>query len=325
MRKGEEISPQIMGKETGMEQMNLFGGLDEKIQRSTDIIKLAADMSEHYYHKPLLIAYSGGKDSEVLADLAIKSGVPIEISNSHTTVDAPETVYHIRKQFAKWRAMGIPCEIRYPTYKGKRTSMWELIPRKGIMPSSWARYCCAVLKETDGKHRLTALGVRNSESVNRANRSAYECIGKNKESSIHKSYEDTAEVYQEDLDDSPYGECRFIERAKKGGKIVTNPIIDWTDDDVWAYIQNNGVTYNPLYDECFRRVGCVGCPLAGGKKMRHEFERWPKYEQLYRRTCRKLYDTLKANGKAFYLTKSPTSIEARNGDEIFEWWINVRR
>lgn len=308
-----------------MEQMNLFGGLDEKIQRSIDIIKLAADMSEHYYHKPLLIAYSGGKDSEVLVDLAIKSGVPIEILNSHTTVDAPETVYHIRRQFAKWREMGISCEVRYPTYKGKRTSMWELIPREGIMPTIWARYCCAVLKETGGKRRITALGVRRSESVNRKDRAAYEIIGKNKESAIRKTYEDTAEVYQEDLDDSPYGECRFIEKAKRNAKISANPIIDWTDEDVWAYIRDNGVIYNPLYDEGFSRVGCVGCPLAGGKHMRRDFERWPKYKALYRRACQKLYDTLKAQGKAFYITASSTNIEAKSGDEIFDWWINVRR
>lgn len=201
-----------------MEQLKLVGGLDEKIEQSIKIIRLAAEMSEHYYHKPLLIAYSGGKDSEVLADLAIRSGVPIEISNSHTTVDAPETVYHIREQFRRWRDMGIPCEIEYPKYKGKRVSMWNLIPAKELMPSMWARYCCQVLKETHGKKRIVATGLRASESVNRKDRKEFEALGKTKSDAVRKTYNDAAEVYQEDLEDSPYGECRLIEKAKKGGR-----------------------------------------------------------------------------------------------------------
>lgn len=157
-----------------MNELKLIGEMDEKVERSIKIIRLAAEMSEHYYHKPLLIAYSGGKDSEVLADLAIRSGVPIEISNSHTTVDAPETVYHIRKQFAKWTEMGIPCTITYPVYKGKHTSMWALIRLKGMLPTPLIRFCCDILKESTGKKRFTALGVRLSESAKRRDRADFQ-------------------------------------------------------------------------------------------------------------------------------------------------------
>lgn len=199
-----------------MEQMTLFGGLDAKVSRAMDIIRLGAELSDHYFHRPLIIAYSGGKDSEVIVDLAIKSGANIEIHNNHTTVDAPETVYHIRKQFAKWREMGYNCEVVYPTYNGKRISMWELIVKKGILPTSWARYCCQVLKESNGKNAITATGVRRAESSNRHDRLEFEALGSTKQTAIRKTLEETAEVYQEDLDDSPYGECQLITKAKRG-------------------------------------------------------------------------------------------------------------
>ena len=52
-------------------------------------------MSRQLYEMPLMITYSGGKDSDVIAELAIRH-LPhddFEIVNSHTTADAPETVY----------------------------------------------------------------------------------------------------------------------------------------------------------------------------------------------------------------------------------------
>lgn len=117
----------------------------------------------------------------------------------------------------------------------------------------------------------------------------------------------------------------MIKKAKRHTKIVCNPILDWTDEDVWNYIRANNITYNPLYDEGFTRVGCVGCPLAGGKHMRREFARWPKYEKLYRRTCQKLFEEQKAKGRPPRIKAQEGYVEVKNGDEIFDWWVNLRR
>ena len=57
----------------------------------------AAQMSQQIYEKPLMLTYSGGKDSDVILDLAIKAGIPFEAAHSLTTVDMPETVYQDRK------------------------------------------------------------------------------------------------------------------------------------------------------------------------------------------------------------------------------------
>lgn len=49
----------------------------------------------------LIVAYSGGKDSDVLLALAIKSGVTFAVQHNHTTADALQTVYHIREVFKR--------------------------------------------------------------------------------------------------------------------------------------------------------------------------------------------------------------------------------
>lgn len=96
-------------------------------------LREAAQISEAYYDKPLMICYSSGKDSEVILNLALKSGIKFELQHSHTTADAPETVYYIRKRFKELEANGVTCTINMPRYKGKPTSMWSLIVAKKFL------------------------------------------------------------------------------------------------------------------------------------------------------------------------------------------------
>ncbi len=120
-------------------------------------LKLASDMSLRIYKQPLIVTTSGGKDSSVCVELAQRAGIPFEVSHSHTTADAPETVYFVRSEFKRLEDMGLKCNINYPVYKGKRTSMWDLIRQKLMPPTRLARYCCDILKEQGGKSRLCPL------------------------------------------------------------------------------------------------------------------------------------------------------------------------
>lgn len=81
----------------------------DKIEKTKESLKLAVEMSKEFYNKPLIITYSGGKDSDVLLDIARKCLKPdeFEVLNSHTSVDAPETVYHIREVFNDVRGGGV--------------------------------------------------------------------------------------------------------------------------------------------------------------------------------------------------------------------------
>lgn len=241
----------------------------DKEQTAMERLWLASDMSLRLYHRPLLLTDSGGKDSAVICKLAENAGIPFEIVHSHTTADAPETVYHVRKRAKEYELKGVSYTVHYPTYKGKPTSMWKLIPIKLMPPTRTVRYCCAVLKETTGRDRFIATGVRWEESTARKNnRSSLEIIHADRKKTL---------LLNNDNDE----DRRLFETCTLKGKRVCNPIIDWQETDVWDYLTEQHVECNPLYCEGSRRVGCVGCPLATRVTRNKEFARWPKFRQMY--------------------------------------------
>ena len=74
---------------------------------------------------------------------------------------------------------------------------------------------------------------------------------------------------------------RAVEHCYRTQKTMVNPIVDWTDDDVWNFLNSNNIPHCCLYDEGFKRLGCIGCPMSGKKNMERDFERWPKYKEMY--------------------------------------------
>lgn len=146
-------------------------------QTAIERLKMASDMSLRLYKQPLVITYSGGKDSDVLLHLAGRSGIPYEVLHSLTTADAPETVWHVRDTFRRLELAGVKCDI--DTHKrpdGMNVTMWNLIPRKLMPPTRLVRYCCAELKEGGGKGRWIATGVRWAESQKRKSRGVMEAM-----------------------------------------------------------------------------------------------------------------------------------------------------
>ena len=268
----------------------------EKI--AIDRLRSASDMSLAIYQKPLSICYSGGKDSEVLLDLAIKAKIPMIVAHSHTTADAPETVRHIRKVFNRLEDKGIKTVIAYPTYKGEPTSMWKLIPQKLMPPTRLVRYCCATLKETYGKDSFIATGVRWDESNARKSRAAFELIGKTRADAINLN---------NDNDESR----RLFESCEIKSKRAVNPIIDWKDEQIWDYCSSEKLDLNPLYYCGFNRVGCMGCPMAS-KMQTEEFRRYPKYKQMYIHAFDRMLTERQRRGK---------ESQWQNGEDVFHWWV----
>ena len=177
--------------------------LQRKIEDSYNILKLASEMSKEYYQAPLILTYSGGKDSDVMLQLALECLRPedFEVLNSHTTVDAPETVYYIRDKFKELNEKGIKATVKLPRDKdGNLISMWSEIVRAGMPPTRFARFCCARLKETSTPNRFIAVGVREAESVGRRGRAVFATHGRTKSDAYYYYYSHVKEVFEDDKD-----------------------------------------------------------------------------------------------------------------------------
>ena len=271
--------------------------------KAIERIKMASEMSLHHYRKPLICTYSGGKDSDVMLELFIRSGIPFEVHNNHTTADAPETVRHIRKKFQRLEEHGIKCEIEMPMYKGKRTSMWQLIPIKLSPPTRTKRYCCQILKETGCKNRHIATGVRWDESAARQERQEFEKIGRTK-----KQKEKFTKVMLMNDNDA---KRRMSELCMQQNKMIVNPIIDWKHIDIWEYITSEKIEVCSLYEMGYDRVGCIGCPMAGKKRYKEFFD-FPKYKQMYLNAFARMLKELDRKGKS-HTWETP--------EDVYRWWL----
>lgn len=98
-------------------------------------------------------------------------------------------------------------------------------------------------------------------------------------------------------------------------KTVLNPIIDWTDRDVWEFIKAERIPYCGLYDEGFHRLGCIGCPMARRRGRERDFARWGKYKQAYLRAFAKMLEARNAAG----ITAKKVPWET--AQDVFNWWM----
>ena len=248
------------------------------------------------------LCYSGGKDSDCIRILAHLAGVRHEIHNNHTTVDAPETVRYIRS---------IPgIHIDYP-----EKSIWKLIVEKHMPPTRLVRYCCAELKEKGGKGHVIVTGVRWAESNNRKeNADVVRIIGKPKQvqsaadeySAEYKISKQGGLIMNDDNDESR----RLVEHCYRTTKTMVNPIVDWYDKDVWDFLNHYGCESNPLYQCGFKRIGCIGCPMAS-KERYAEFARYPKYKALYIKAFDKMLENMPNRKNTGWQT----------GMDVFKWWM----
>ncbi len=83
-------------------------------KRAIERLKIASELSLEHYGTPLVVTTSGGKDSSVCVELALRGGIPFEVQHNHTTADAPETVRFVRQEFARLENLGVKCTINYP-------------------------------------------------------------------------------------------------------------------------------------------------------------------------------------------------------------------
>jgi len=279
---------------------NTLFGIDNKIEIAIERIKTFEPMAININPAGYYVCISGGKDSSVIQELCLMAGVKCEFVHNHTSVDNPETVYFVRREKERLEKMGYTFRIEYPYFRnGKMKSMWNLIPTRGL-PTMVQRWCCDELKEYGGLKRYCITGVRWDESPKRkTNRALHEIYGKNKNENI-KLNNDNNMVR------------RLNESCIPKQKFILNPIVDWKEADVWDFIHERKIPYNPLYDMGFKRVGCIGCPMANKK----ELELYPKYKALYYKAAARHLEHRKNIGledKRIY----------KNVDIYFDWWRSL--
>jgi phosphoadenosine phosphosulfate reductase len=234
----------------------------DKVQEAIDILR-EFEPEEGYY-----LADSGGKDSDVILELARMSGVKFDAHHNLTTIDPPDVIYHIREHHKE-------TVIDRP----KIPLLQQLV--KSGYPTRQARWCCALYKENGGDNRFVVTGVRSQESAKRAGR-------------------------------------RMIEFCYRGtGKRYLNIIKNWTEDDVWEFHEKYKVPYCKLYDEGWKRIGCLMCPNAGKERIEHA-KKYPKYARNFLRAFEKRYEYAKERG----LT---SATRFSSGEEMFDFWLHEKK
>jgi phosphoadenosine phosphosulfate reductase len=177
----------------------------------------------------------------------------------------------------------------YPDVEWSRPSkplLTVVAERKGA-PTRLVRWCCDLYKELGGKGKVKITGVRAAESKKRKQN------------------------------------WRILTPWKRDGSWIVNPILFWTDEDVWKFIRDNDIPYCPLYDEGFKRLGCVGCPLGAKGNRLKEFKRWPGYERAWKRALTRFWekkkDTLNRQGKPFWVGKF------KSAEDYWHWWVHMEQ
>lgn len=251
----------------------------DKVQVAIDRLRAFEALALEYSPEGYYLCDSGGKDSSVIKELAIMAGVKHGVHHNHTTLDHPETVYFVRREKARYETMGIPYTIHYP-----KMSFPRLMRKKKMPPTRIKRYCCEVLKEHGGDGRVCVTGVRWSESAKRAKQRGVAEV-------LTPKYKDKI-ILNNDNDEARKG----FETCQIKGKRIVNPIIDWTDDDVWEFIGMRNLTVNPLYAMGHKRVGCVGCPMNPSEAAA-QIEASPKYKANWLRWFGHLVNDAEMEGR----------------------------
>lgn len=259
--------------------------LDKKIDYSMALLRKAESMALRLDpENGFYLAFSGGKDSQALYHIAQMSGVKFKAHMNLTSVDPPEVIRFVRRQYPD-------VELIKP-----KMSIYEMAKKKHILPTMTLRWCCAEYKEFSGFGKVTLIGIRKQESTRRAKRNEVELYN-------HK-FSGTFDQWEEH-------EETMVTCVGGRDKILVSPIIYWTERDVWQFLNDVvKVPHCKLYDEGYKRIGCILCPMANYKQKLRECERFPHVRHKWIQTIQKMIDA------GYFFKDIP---DAEFG---FRWWIS---
>lgn len=178
-------------------------------------------------YAPTALASSMSAEDMVLIDLVAAARLPIDVFVLDTGRLHGETLALIQETRARYR---LPIKVYAPDTRALETYVNAHGP-DGIFESVGLRKRCCEIRKVEplrralSGHKAWITGQRRGQSVTRRT------------------------VAEEEWDE--------VHRLHK-----VNPLAAWSRDDVWAYIEARGVSYNPLYDQGYASIGCAPCTRA---------------------------------------------------------------
>lgn len=261
--------------------------LDEKIEYSINLLRKSEEMALRMDpENGFYLAFSGGKDSQVLYHLAVQGGVKFKAHMNLTSVDPPEVIRFVKKNYPD-------VELIKP-----RMSIYEMAKKKGCLPTRLVRWCCEEFKEMSGAGKVTLIGIRKSESTNRKKRNEIE-TGDRKFSGTFDQWSEHQE--------------KMVTCVGGKDKILVSPILYWTEKDVWDYLKRMHIPYCELYDKGYKRIGCIMCPMSNYKQNMREMKDFPHVGKNWRKTIEWLIEN---KWKDKPLLQDP--------DMALKWWISKK-
>lgn len=277
----------------------------KKIAHSIDLLRKAERLAKSYdKENGYYLAFSVGKDSQCLYHMAKLAGVQFQAHMNLTSVDPPEVIRFVRKQY--------PDVLLAKPHD----SIYNVAIRKKILPTRRVRWCCEEYKEMAGAGKVTLIGIRKAESVRRAKRNEVE-INNRSFSGTLDELEDyrkqkTAKAKQRKAQKNGEGVTivnadgeRVLGCIRGKESLLISPIIEWTDKEVWLFLNTLGIAHCELYDQGFNRIGCIICPMSSPKQQAKEMMRWPHVK----RNWIKAIKAIRAGGgisKRIYLVEHQT-------------------
>ncbi len=205
--------------------------LEESLQLNEEFDKASAvallQWALKKFSPKITLASSFGAEDVVLIDILVKLDPRVKIFTLDTgrlNEETYEVMERIREKY----------KVTIESYFPRLEKVQALEREKGFYSFRESvenrKECCAIRKVEPLQRALKGLdawvtGIRRSQSATRV---------------------DGAKIENDDAN----------------GLVKLNPIMDWSEDDVWNYIKKNDVPYNGLHDLGYRSIGCASCTRA---------------------------------------------------------------
>ncbi len=179
------------------------------------------------FGKKVSFATSMGAEDQVITHMLAKISKSANIFTLDTGRVFPETYDLLHRTVNRY---GLQIKSYYPD----TTQVEEMVNSKGINlfyeSIENRKLCCHVRKIVPLRRALTGMdawitGLRREQSVTRT-------------------------------------DLKIVEWDAGNGLIKINPLLEWSEEQVWDYIKNNSVPYNKLHDQGFPSIGCQPCTRA---------------------------------------------------------------